>query len=113
MDYMLIRMYDLIDNLIVYPDRMIENINSTNGLIFSQEVLLALIKKGITREESYALVQKNAMKSWDERSSFLKNLKKDVAVMDLIEESELEALFDLDKVLININKIFKRLKLNE
>ena len=112
MDYMLIRMHDLIDNLIVYPDRMMENINSTNGLIFSQEVLLALIKKGITREDSYALVQRNAMKSWDERSNFLNNLKNDSEVMDLISESELENLFDLDKVLININKIFERLKLN-
>ena len=111
MDYMLIRMYDLIDNLIVYPDKMMQNINSTNGLIFSQEVLLALIKKGITREDSYALVQKNAMKSWDEGSNFLNNLKKDSNVMKLISESELETLFDLDKVLININKIFERLKL--
>jgi adenylosuccinate lyase len=112
MDYMLIRMYDLIDNLIVYPDNMMDNINSTNGLIFSQEVLLALIKKGITREDSYALVQKNAMKSWDEKSNFLNNLKNDSEVMELIDESELEKLFDLDKVLININKIFERLKLN-
>ena len=112
MDYMLIRMHDLIDNLIVYPDRMMENINSTNGLIFSQEVLLALIKKGITREDSYALVQRNAMKSWDEKSNFLDNLKSDSEVMDLISESELEKLFNLDKVLININKIFKRLELN-
>ncbi len=111
MDYMLIRMYDLIDNLIVYPDKMMQNINSTNGLIFSQEVLLALIKKGITREDSYALVQKNAMKSWDEGSNFLDNLKEDSNVMKLISESELETLFDLDKVLVNINKIFERLKL--
>ena len=112
MDYMLIKMYDLIDNLIVYPDRMMENINCTNGLIFSQEVLLALIKKGITREKSYELVQRNAMKSWDERSNFLDNLKNDSMVMELIDESELEVLFDLDKILININKIFERLKLN-
>ena len=70
-----------------------------------------LIKKGITREDSYALVQKNAMKSWDEGSNFLNNLKKDSNVMKLISESELETLFDLDKVLVNINKIFERLKL--
>ena len=113
MDYMLIRMHDLIDNLIVYPDKMMQNINSTNGLIFSQEVLLALIKKGITREDSYALVQKNAMKSWDEGSDFLGNLKNDSNVMSLISDSELEALFNLDKVLVNINKIFERLKIYE
>jgi len=64
MHYMLLKMNDLIENLIVYPDRMLENINKTNGLIFSQEVLLAIIKKGVTREDAYQIVQKNAMKSW-------------------------------------------------
>ena len=112
MHYMFIRMYDIIENLIVYPQTMLENINKTNGLIFSQEVLLALIKKGKTREESYELVQRNAMKTWNDGSSFIENLKNDSDIMKLINVSELETLFDLDKILVNINKIFKRLKLN-
>ena len=112
MHYMLIRMNDIIENLIVYPDKMLDNINKTNGLIFSQEVLLALVKSGKTREESYELVQRNAMKTWDEGSSFMKNLKSDPEVMNAIEIVELEALFDLDKILVNINKIFERLKIN-
>ena len=111
MHYMLLKMNDLIENLIVYPDRMLENINKTNGLIFSQEVLLAIIKKGVTREDAYQIVQKNAMKSWNEGSSFIDNLKNDSEVMERITSSELESLFDLDKILININKIFERLKL--
>ncbi|MAV64349.1 MAG: adenylosuccinate lyase [Pelagibacteraceae bacterium TMED237] len=110
--YMLIKMYDLIDNLIVYPDRMLDNINSTNGLIFSQEVLLALIKKGLVREEAYKLVQKNAMKSWNEGSSFMENIKSDSNIMSSISVEELESLFDLDKILININKIYKRMGLD-
>ena len=113
MDYMLIRMHDLIDNLIVYPDKMMENIESTNGLIFSQEVLLALIKKGITREQAYSLVQKNAMKSWDEKSNFLQNLKSDINITGILNNDELEDLFNINKVLKNINKIFERLNLNE
>ena len=111
MHYMLIKMNDLMENLIVYPDRMLENINKTNGLIFSQEVLLAIIKKGVTRENAYQIVQRNAMESWNEGSSFIENLKNDSEVMEYITSSELESLFDLDKILININKIFERLKL--
>ena len=112
MHYMLIRMNDIIDNLIVYPDKMMENINKTNGLIFSQEVLLALVKSGKTREQAYELVQRNAMKTWDEGSDFMLNLKNDTDVMGSISESDLESLFNLDKILVNINKIFERLKIN-
>ena len=72
---------------------------------------LAIIKKGVTREDSYQIVQRNAMKSWNEGSSFIDNLKSDSEVMGHITSSELESLFDLDKILININKIFERLKL--
>ena len=112
MHYMLIRMNDIIDNLIVYPDKMMENINKTNGLIFSQEVLLALVKSGKTREQAYELVKRNAMKTWDEGSDFMLNLKNDTDVMGSISESDLESLFNLDKILVNINKIFERLKIN-
>ena len=64
-------------NLNVYPDNMMRNINLTNGLIFSQEVLLALIKAGMIREEAYAVVQKNAMKVWKEKKDFKKLLRND------------------------------------
>ena len=90
---------------------MMKNINLTNGLIFSQEVLLALIKKGISREESYELVQKNAMQSWEKKCSFKELLYKDYNIMKHLSKTEIDELFNLDKVLININKIYKRIGL--
>ena len=110
-DYMLIKINNLFENLIVYPDNMMKNINLTNGLIFSQEVLLLLIKKGVTREKAYKLVQKKAMKVWEEKKDFKELLKLDSEILNLINENEIDSLFDLDKILININKIFKRLGL--
>ena len=110
-DYMLIKINKLFENLIVYPENMMKNINLTNGLIFSQEVLLLLIKKGITREKAYKLVQKNAMKVWSEKKDFKELLKLDKEILNLVNENEIDSLFDLDKVLVNINKIFKRLDL--
>ena len=109
MDYMLNKMIYLIDNLYVYPENMMKNINLTNGLIFSQEVLLALIKKGISREDSYKIVQKNAMKAWENKCSFKDLLFKDKKIMSYLTEKEIENLFDLDKVMVNINKIYKRI----
>ncbi len=111
MDYMLNKMIVLIENLLVYPDNMLKNLNKTGGLIFSQEVLLALIKKGITREESYALVQRNAMQVWEYEKDFKTLLKADSEIMNLLSEEEIENLFDLQKVMNNINKVFERLNL--
>ena len=88
---------------------MLKNINLTNGLIFSQEVLLALIKKGISREESYELVQKNAMQAWEKKCSFKKLLYKDNNIIKHLSKTEIDELFNLDKILININKIYKRI----
>ena len=111
MDYMLNKMIVLMENLLVYPDNMMKNLNKTGGLIFSQEVLLALIKKGITREESYALVQRNAMQVWEHQKDFKTLLKADSDIMNLMSEDEIDDLFDLQKVMKNINKVFERLDL--
>ena len=111
MDYMLNKMIALMENLLVYPENMLKNLNKTGGLIFSQEVLLALIKKGITREESYALVQRNAMQVWEEQKDFKTLLKADSEIMNLLSEDEIDDLFDLQKVMKNINKVFERLNL--
>tara|TARA_B110000438_G_scaffold68593_1_gene68864 strand:- start:3839 stop:5134 length:1296 start_codon:yes stop_codon:yes gene_type:complete len=111
MDYMLNKMIVLMENLLVYPDNMLKNLNKTGGLIFSQEVLLALIKKGITREESYAMVQRNAMQVWEHQKDFKTLLKADTEIMNLMSEDEIDDLFDLQKVMKNINKVFERLDL--
>ena len=109
MDYMLDKMINLIENLIVYPENMMKNINSTKGLVFSQEVLLALVDKGVSREDSYQLVQRNAMNAWDNSLDFKTLVKKDNDITSKLCEEEIDRLFDLDKVLININKIFERI----
>jgi len=111
MDYMLNKMIHLIENLLVYPENMLKNLSKTGGLIFSQEVLLALVKKGAIREDAYALVQRNAMMVWEDKKDFKSLLKSDADIMNLLTEHEIDALFDLDKVMTNINKIYKRLEL--
>ncbi len=111
MDYMLNKMIFLLENMIIYPENMMKNLDKTGGLIYSQEVLLALIKKGITREESYAIVQRNAMQVWEHQKDFKLLLKNDKDVIRLLSEEEIDELFDLNKILININKIYKRLEL--
>jgi adenylosuccinate lyase len=111
MDYMLNKMIYLMENLLIYPENMLKNLNKTGGLIFSQEILLALIKKGATREDAYAMVQRNAMQVWDEQKDFKKLLKGDGEIIALLNENEIDNLFDLNKVMVNINKIYKRLEL--
>jgi len=110
-DYMLERMTHLMENLNVYPDNMMKNINLTNGLIFSQEILLALIKKGLKREDAYKIVQKNAMKVWEEKCDFKNELCNDDIVCKYLSKKEIDKLFNLEKILKNINKIYKRIKL--
>ena len=111
MDYMLIKLNKLFENLIVYPENMMKNLNMTNGLIFSQEVLLMLVQKGISREDAYKLVQKNAMQVWEKNKDFKTLLKSDKDILNLLNENEIDSLFDLNKILININKVFERLDL--
>ncbi|MEE2858922.1 MAG: lyase family protein, partial [Candidatus Neomarinimicrobiota bacterium] len=111
MDYMLNKMIFLIENLLVYPKNMRRNLDITGGLIFSQEVLLALVKKGITRENAYAMVQRNAMQVWEKKKDFNSLLKADEEISNILNNNEIDALFDLNKVMKNINKIYKRLEL--
>jgi adenylosuccinate lyase len=113
MDYMLNKIISLIKNLLVYPENMRKNMELTGGLIFSQEVLLALVKKGATREDAYTMVQRNAMKAWDREKEFNILLKSDDEISALLSNDEIDALFDLNKVMKNINKIYKRLELIE
>ena len=97
------------ERLIVYPENMMRNLEKTEGLIFSQSVLLALVDKGITREEAYRLVQKNAMQSWTKETNFLKLLKKDKKIRELMTEQEIDKIFNLKAQFKNINIIFNRI----
>ncbi len=106
--YMLKKMTSMMDRLIVYPENMMRNLEKTGGLIFSQSVLLALVRKGISREEAYKLVQKNAMQSWTEGKDFLALLKKDKDIRKLLSAGEIEQTFKLKTQFKNIDRIFKR-----
>ena len=112
MDYMLNKMIFLMKNLYVYPENMMANINKTNGLIFSQEVLLALVNKGIERQKAYKIVQKNAMSSWNNKTDFKNLLHGDKEIKKFLSIEEIDSLFDLDKIMVNINKIYKRIGLD-
>jgi len=110
LDFALGRLWQLIDKLVVYPERMQKNLDRMGGLVHSQRVLLALTQSGLSREESYALVQRNAMKVWesDGELSLLDLLKADPEVSKRLSSQELEELFDLDYHLKNVDVIFDR-----
>ncbi|MCF7911560.1 MAG: adenylosuccinate lyase [Candidatus Cloacimonetes bacterium] len=108
MNYMLNKMITLIENLLVYPENMKKNLELTNGLVFSQVLLLELAKTGISREESYAIVQRNAMKCWETGEQFLDLLLADDAVKPYLSETEIRAIFSYDRYLKNVKFIYKR-----
>jgi adenylosuccinate lyase len=101
-------MTKIIDNLLVYPDHMARNLNATRGLIFSQEVLLALTKKGMKREDAYKMVQDQAMKVWKEEKEFKALLLGNVQVMKILSKKELDELFDPKRSLKNVDYIFEQ-----
>jgi adenylosuccinate lyase len=110
LDFALARLAGVVDKLLVYPERMQKNLDRMGGLIHSQRVLLALTQAGLSREESYALVQRNAMKVWesDGELSLLDLLKADPDVSSRLSTSQLDALFDLDYHLKHVDTIFDR-----
>jgi len=110
LDFALGRLWTLIDKLVVYPERMQKNLDRMGGLVHSQRVLLALTQAGLSREDSYALVQRNAMKVWesDGALSLLELLKADPQVSKRLSSQELEELFDLEYHLKNVDVIFER-----
>jgi adenylosuccinate lyase len=119
-DFMLHRLNNIISNLVVYPENMMKNLNLTGGLVFSQRVLLELPKRGISREDAYKIVQRNAMKVWEElqkgkapinekgESLFLENLLKDEDLRKVMKEDEIRNLFDYNYYTRNVDKIYKR-----
>jgi len=109
--YMLKKMIDLIANLVIHPEKMIENLNLTNGLIYSQSILLELTRKGVSREDSYRLVQRNAMKVWDEKIPFEEALKQDSQLLEYLNIEEIEKICKIENRLNNIDYIFKKLNI--
>ncbi|GIW17727.1 adenylosuccinate lyase [Tepidiforma sp.] len=111
LDYMLNLFTGIMERLRVYPEHMRENLERSYGLVFSQRVLLALIETGLSRQEAYAIVQRNAMRAWNERVPFLDLLLADPEVTSRLPEAELRGLFDYGYYLKNIGATFERLGL--
>ncbi len=107
-DHILRRMTSVLDNLIVYPDRMRENLESMKGLVFSGQVLLELAKKGLSREEAYRVVQRNAMKVWQGEGTLRELLRADEDVSERLSTEELDEAFDLERQVKHVDTIYER-----
>jgi adenylosuccinate lyase len=108
LDFALARLTNVIDRLVVYPETMLRNMNRFRGLIHSQRVLLALTQKGVSREDAYAIVQRNAMKVWEAGADFRAELDADPEVRAALSEAEIAALFDLGYHTRHVDTIFAR-----
>ena len=107
-DYCIKKFTNIIDKLLVYPDAMMENLNKTGGLIFSQRILIALVSKGVLREDAYKWVQRNAMKRWLEKEDFKTNISKDEDVVKYLSQEEIDECFKVDYFLRHVDMIMAR-----
>ena len=108
LDYMLAKATSLLDHLVVYPKRMLENLNLTRGLVFSGQLLLALTQAGVSREQAYEWVQRDAMKTWDEGGDFRTHVLEDADVNQHLQREQIEHVFALNTYLRNVDAVFAR-----
>ncbi len=111
LDYMLVRFRGILEHLVVYPEKMLEDIYLTKGVIFAQRVLYALMQKGLVREEAYDTIQPLAMKALDEKRDYQEILKQDKKVSSLLTEKEIDDCFTLDYYMKNVDYIYKRVRI--
>jgi adenylosuccinate lyase len=107
-DYLLDKTATLVEKLVVYPDRMKQNLELTQGLVYSGELLLALVSKNVTREDAYRWVQRNAMRVWDEGGTFKEKVQSDADIQKALEPKDIEHVFDSARLVQNVDRIFKR-----
>jgi adenylosuccinate lyase len=110
LDYMLDRFAWIVEGLVVYPERMLRNLESSHGLVFSHRLLLALVESGLDRDEAYRLVQRNAMQSWDEERDFRELVEADVEISSRLDEAALGSVFDLQASVQQVSLVFERLR---
>ena len=108
LDYILAKATSLLDNLVVYPENMLKNLNLTRGLVFSGQLLLALTQKGVSREDAYVYTQRNAMKVWDEGGEYKDLVMKDADISSKLSPEEIARVFDVRHYLRNVEKVFTR-----
>ena len=109
LDFAINRLSMVVDNLIIYPEQMLKNLNQFKGLVMSQRVLLALTQSGVSREESYKIVQKNAMKVWESNKDFMTELLNDKEVLNYLTEDQIRDKFDMNYHTKHVDTIFKRI----
>ena len=107
-DFALNRLTSVIKDLVLYPENMLKNLNQTNGLYFSQSILLALTQEGMERENAYALVQKIAMQAWEKNEDFKKYILENKEIKGILSKTKIESIFDIKKQLQNVEYIFER-----
>src|SRR5205807_8099268 len=107
-DYLLHKTTHLIDTLLVYPDRMLKNLESSGGLVFSGQLLLDLAESGMAREDAYRLVQKHAMRAWQKGLNFRELVEKEKKITSRLSAKQLDKAFDVKRQLRNVDKIFAR-----
>ncbi len=107
-DYMLAKMTQLVSQMRVFPDRMLRNLESTHGLVYSGQLLQDLVEKGMPRDDAYKVVQESAMAAWETETSFRERVEKDPRVTKYLNSSDLQHTFDLNRQLRNVDKIFDR-----
>jgi adenylosuccinate lyase len=110
LDYMLDRFCWIVDGLVVYPERMERNLWASHGLFFSHRLLLALVESGLERGDAYRLVQRNAMRAWDEERDFPELVRADVEVRSQLDGDALDRVFDLGATVANLDSTFERLR---
>jgi adenylosuccinate lyase len=108
LDYMLAKTTNLVDTMFVYPERMRQNLESSGGLVFSGQLLLDLVEHGVSREEAYRMVQRHAMRAWQEGKNFRDLVLKDKDITKRVPRAQIERAFDLKRQLRNVDKIFAR-----
>jgi adenylosuccinate lyase len=110
LDYMLDRFVWIVDGLVVYPERMLRNIDASHGLVFSHRLLLALIDCGLARADAYALVQRNALRAWDEERDFLELVRSDPQITAHLDDEAVGRVFDLAATVVHVDVVFDRVR---
>jgi adenylosuccinate lyase len=108
LDYMLAKTTSLLDTLVVHPERMLANLAATRGLVYSGQLLLALARSGVSREDAYLWVQRNAMRAWDEGTDFRAHVLADADINSKLPRETIEGVFSPDTYLRNVDAVFAR-----
>ena len=108
LDYMLVRLTQLLKNLVVYPERMLKNLNLTGGLVYSQRVLLALVDRGMERKAAYEAVQRNAMEAWEWQGDFCDLVSQDPLISKTLTPAEIKACFEPEWYVRHLDEVYRR-----